>query len=119
MSEFHKYVPTHSQEGQLALPNGSTIEFDDTKFFQILFGGDQLTVARARGAQALRATHDTAKERLEGLCPVLEDWHARMILLKVLLHDTYYNDHATNNNTSIGNMEAVVLHKLNSRESFN
>ena len=83
MSEFHKYVPTCSQEGQITLPNGSTIEFDDTRFFQILFGGDQHTVARARGAQALRATHDSAKERLEGLCPVVENWHARMILMKV------------------------------------
>ena len=87
----------HTAKKVNSLPNGSTIKFDETNFFQILFGGDQLTVARAHGAQALRATHDTAKERLEGLCPVLEDWHARMILLKVSLHDTYYNDHATNN----------------------
>ena len=36
-------------------------------FLQILFGGDQLTVARARSAQSLRDTHDSAKERLEGL----------------------------------------------------
>lgn len=90
MSEFHKYVPTCSQEGQLTLPNGSTIEFDDTRFFQILFGGDQLTAARARGAQALRATHDTAKERLEGLCPVVEDWHARMIFMKACVEYHYH-----------------------------
>ena len=75
MTEHQKYVPTQSRVGHL---NGNSIEFDDTRFFRILFGGDQLTVARARGAQSLRATRDSAKERLEGLCPVIEDWHARM-----------------------------------------
>lgn len=83
LSEFHKYVPTLNRIGHLTLPNGSSIDYDDSRFFQILFGGDQLTVARARGAQSLRATHDSAKERLEGVCPVIEDWHARMTLMKV------------------------------------
>ena len=83
MTEYHKYVPTVSRVGHLHLPNGKSIDFDDTRFFKILFGGDQLTVARARGAQSLRATHDSAKERLEGLCPVIEDWYARMTLMKV------------------------------------
>ena len=53
--------------------------------YKILLGGDQLiiTVARVRGAQALRMSQDKAKDRLEGVVPVDEDWHARMTLMKV------------------------------------
>ena len=39
-------VPTVSADGQLLLPNGSIEDFDDSQFHSILFGGDQLTVAR-------------------------------------------------------------------------
>ena len=63
--------------------NRSVIDFDDTRFFSILFGGDQLTVVRIRGTQSLCDTHDKAIHRLEGVLPVIEDWHARMTLLKV------------------------------------
>ena len=48
-----------------------------------LLGGDQLTVVRIRSTQALRDTLDSATERYEGLIPVIEDWHARVILLQV------------------------------------
>ena len=43
------FVPTLPSEGELTLPNGSRIEFDNTSFSKILLGGDQLTVARVRG----------------------------------------------------------------------
>ena len=55
---------------------------EDT-FHQILFGGDQLTRARAYGSQQLRSGGDRAKIRLEGVIPVVEDWHAKKILLGV------------------------------------
>ena len=83
MESLHKYVPTQSCEGQLTLPNGHSLTYDNTKFVEILFGGDQLTIARANGVKALRCGHDTALDRLDGLVPVLEDWHARVILLQV------------------------------------
>ena len=83
METLHKYVPTKASEGQLHLPNGSTLPYDNTAFFEILFGGDQLTVARAAGVQDLRKGHEMALERLEGLTPVVEDWHTRVILLEV------------------------------------
>ena len=47
-----------------------------------LFGGDQLTVARAIGAQRIRSNSDGAG-CLEGLIPVVEDWHANVCLLGV------------------------------------
>ena len=83
LTKYMELVPTLPAEGHHVLPNRSVIDFDDTRFFSILFGGDQLTVARIRGAQSLRDTHDKAIHRLEGVLPVIEDWHTRMTLLKV------------------------------------
>lgn len=77
------FVPTQPSEGELTLPNGSTLDFDDTRFHNIILGGDQLTVARVRGTQALRISEDKAIDRLEGITAVMEDWHARMTLMKV------------------------------------
>lgn len=83
LDHYMKLVPTVAMEGNLQLGNGDVLQFDDTRFFPILFGGDQLTVARACGVQAQRDTHESKVDRFEGLLPVVEDWHARMILLKV------------------------------------
>ena len=52
-------------------------------FYQILFGGDQLTAARARGSQRVRMNSDSGLSRFEGLISVIEDWHAKVILLQV------------------------------------
>ena len=52
-------------------------------FILMTLGGDQLSVARAQGAQAMRASHDSFLERLEGIIPVVEDWHSRMTLKRV------------------------------------
>ena len=83
MESLQKYVPMREATGTMILPNRSVLEFDDTKAFGVLFGGDQLTIARARGAAALRCNHETLSDRLEGLEPVVEDWHARLTLMKV------------------------------------
>lgn len=83
MERLHAYVPTAKAEGTHTIPTGHQVTFDDTKFHEILFGGDQLTIARARGAQVMRSTHDSAVCRLEGLVPVIEDWHTRMTMVKV------------------------------------
>uniref|UniRef100_A0A7M5WN06 DUF6589 domain-containing protein n=1 Tax=Clytia hemisphaerica TaxID=252671 RepID=A0A7M5WN06_9CNID len=40
------------------------------------FGGDQLTEERSRSAQNARADGRTVEERLQGLLPKFEDWHA-------------------------------------------
>ena len=64
-----------------------TLEFNDTNMWKTLFGGDQLTVARARTAAYVRDDHDIASDKLHGLVPVIEDWHARMTFLKVSGHN--------------------------------
>ena len=44
MDSLHKYVPTLTK---VTLPNGVEIELQHTEMWETLFGGDQLTVARA------------------------------------------------------------------------
>ena len=48
-------------------------------------GGDLLTCERQRCAQQHVMDGDTPEERLEMLEPVVEDWHALMCLLQVLI----------------------------------
>ena len=83
LAHYMKLVPTVEATGHLQLSNGSILDFDDTRFYSILFGGDQLTVAGIRGTQALRDTQDKAVDRLEGVTAVVEEWHVRMTLMKV------------------------------------
>jgi len=48
----------------------------------ILFG-DQLTVCCSRVAKFAHSHDDKPEECCEGLIPVVEDWHARLTLMKV------------------------------------
>lgn len=98
LSHYMKLVPTLESEGELLLTNGNTLQFDDTRFHSILFGGDQLTLARIRGTQALRDTEDRCVDRFTGVIPVIEDWHTRMTLMKVCIKvmcDDYMPIHCT------------------------
>ena len=71
METLHTYVPTTdttpTSPGHIA----------------VLFGGDQLTAARARGAKRAVMNGATFQKRLEGIYPVAEDWHAKMNFLDV------------------------------------
>ena len=82
MDSLHKYVPTLTEDKKVTLPNGEEIELQHTEMWETLFGGDQLTVARARGSIAVRYTHKSKTEKL-GLLPFVEDWHTKMTLLQV------------------------------------
>ena len=87
----HKYIPTQTTEETLKVPveaDGEENEEDDIvlkidEFHYLLYGGDQLTVERMRGAKNIRSNLCRGKERLEGIQPVIEDWHAKVVLLKV------------------------------------
>jgi len=50
---------------------------------RLLFGGDQITVARTRGAQTAMCSELNEADRLEGFIPVIQDWHAKVVLLRV------------------------------------
>lgn len=88
LENYMSLVPTLESVQQVVLPNGCEIEVDNTQFHPILFGGDQLTAARIRGTKTLRDTQDKPVERFEGILPIVEDWHARMTMLKV--HNIIY-----------------------------
>ena len=56
-------------------------KFDD----RVLSGGDQLTCERQRCTQLHVMDSDTKADRLQLLEPVVEDWHAFMIFLEVII----------------------------------
>ena len=49
-----------------------------------------MTAVRARGSQRIRCNSERGKDRLEGLQPVVEDWHAKVCLLEVHVHVYVY-----------------------------
>ena len=86
LDELQKYIPTKDCVTTYDVLEGEQqpIEVCDSKQYKILTGGDQYSVARYRSAQSVRTNHDLEVERLEGFVPVIEDWHARLTLVKVL-----------------------------------
>ena len=84
LSDLQKYVPNKDCTNLVHIPStGEVVAKDSTEFQHILFGGDQLTVARARGAITAMANHPTVQKRLEGIVPVIEDWHTLVVLLEI------------------------------------
>jgi len=83
MKNLHKYVPKKSLKLTYHLPEDFVC--NEECYHRILFGGDQLTVSRSRGAQSIRYHDDDSEERLDGMIPVTEDWHARLTLMRVII----------------------------------
>ena len=73
MSHHHLYVPKIPQENVT-----TTIQY-----YRILFGGDALTVCRQRGLQNVMKNSDNQSMKCDGLIPVNEDWHTKVVLLEV------------------------------------
>ena len=83
IEDLSQYVPVHDSTVSADI-QGSSYNIDDSKPVKVLFFGDQLTVARARGAALLRDDDKTPLNRLEGFVPAIADWHARMCLMQVV-----------------------------------
>ena len=83
MDILHKYVPTKVEFSDDPFEEFDVEDCEEYKFHCLLLGGDQLSVARSCTSIAVRADHDLKREHLEGLLPVVEDWHAKQTLLKV------------------------------------
>lgn len=81
MEDLHKYVPATVIQGTYLDSCGVEKEAVVEKFHYILLGGDQLTASRARGSQRIRRNSRTPRGRIEGFCPIVEDWHAKGILM--------------------------------------
>ena len=85
LDELSKYIPAKNCTNTYYLPNGEelALENEDCKQYPILTGGDQFSVARYRAAQSVRTNDDSTAGRLKGFVPAIEDWHARLTLVKV------------------------------------
>ena len=68
---------------ELVVPNSTgqdtVIKLKDKQYAMTLVGGDQ----RIGGSQKIRGNSDTSEERLDGLLPVAEDWHAKVCYMEV------------------------------------
>jgi len=84
MEHLQQYVPSKRTTETFVMSGSEPITLQMDHFQHILFGGDQLTVARARGAQGILSNSHTGSDRLEGLVPVVEDWHAKVTFMKLL-----------------------------------
>lgn len=90
LTELQKYVPVQSTTKVCTHPTtGDEIEYTEDVFHHILFGGDQLTLERIRGAKNTRANSNRQKDKFMGFIPVVEDWHAQVMLLTVSAHGSH------------------------------
>ena len=123
MDELHKYVPAKEVHCQNTLPNGEIDDETTEKLYQVLFGGDQLTVARARSAIGMRRTHDTNKEKLQGLIPVIEIGMLELLYYrynrKVLNYYYILQLHAGNIQTTNEGIIRKATRNINAAEEFN
>ena len=83
MESLHRYVPCEITTEEFELHSGEHLSVTHSKLVHILMGGDQLTASRMRSVHDGLHNSNSSRERLEGLVPVVEDWHAKVIFLKV------------------------------------
>ncbi len=61
LTHLHQYVPIHSSTHACTLSTNETVEEERAALHPILVGGDQLTVARMRGAIKAKANSQTTE----------------------------------------------------------
>ena len=84
LEEYKKYVPSKVVTLEEPIPGDDIVE--DKLYVSTLLGGDYLSVARAREAQYIRRSSELKENRLDGMIPVAEDWHAKVCFLEVSIH---------------------------------
>ena len=84
MSHLHQYVPVMEYTQDMPVPSSQEeVPVPQAIFYPILFGGDHIMAARARGARRARINSLTPVAHLEGVIPCAEDWYAQLNLLDV------------------------------------
>jgi L1 cell adhesion molecule like protein len=83
LGELHRYVPTKPYKEDYTTTGGEVIQIPKAAIHPVLFGGDQLTAARARGAKLAKVNSIDPRLRFEGLIPFAEDWHTKLNFLGV------------------------------------
>ena len=88
LEDIQVYVPSKEVEREVTIPNktgpDTIMKIRDQQHMMTLVGGDQVTVARIRGAQRIHGNSETSQQRLDGILPLAEDWHAKMCFLEVI-----------------------------------
>ena len=85
MIHLHQYIPIVTSTEQRVTSTGEVILEEKAKVHHILVGGDQLTAVRARSAIKATVNSQTPLKSLSGIVPVIEDWHAKVVILEVIL----------------------------------
>ncbi len=84
MDQIHSYTPTKQYtEEFIETSTNEVINIPKALIHPVLFGGDQLTAARARGAKRAKANSIDPCLKFDGLIPVAEDWHTKLNFLGV------------------------------------
>ena len=84
LTHIYQYVPVVEYETELDIPNSTNKKIvHNVVPHPILFGGDQLTAARVRGAQDAKCNSTSSDKRFDGIVPVIEDWHTKVVILEV------------------------------------
>jgi len=83
MLHLHKYVPSKTIDQTLTVGE-SEHTVRDEHLYPLLFG-DQLSVAWYRGSKSIRRCSTTPMKRLEGMFPVVEDWHTEVVVLYTII----------------------------------
>jgi len=80
VSHMQQYVPALNCSDVTYIPSlMQRVATPEVVFHKKLFGGNQLTAARIRGAQMAKSNRKTALNRLDGVIPVVEDWHTEVL----------------------------------------
>ena len=85
MDHLNQYVPTEVTHTTVQIPGRAPKRMQIDTMHKVLVGGDQLTVARMKGAKSMREDSQHDAGRLDGFIPVVEDWHTKVCLLEVRL----------------------------------
>ena len=87
LKHLHQYVPEVETEENVYISSEQTyVKKCVVHQHKLLFGGDQLTVARIRGAQTAMCNATDSHMKLEGFIPTIQDWHTQVVLVEVLMH---------------------------------
>ena len=100
MAHLHQYAPLVEETQDCYVASiDQTVKVTRARACPILIGGDQLTVARARGAQKAKTNAFSPSDRLEGLVPMVEDWHAKVVILSVSFQCKVHSESSTDTHT--------------------
>lgn len=77
MHVYDRYIPVQEYTEDKFISTSEIVTVVKANYHKILFGGDQLTAARMRNAQKSRLNSDLPKNTLDGIIPVVEDWHIK------------------------------------------